>query len=112
MELIKSVNVGIRFLLELCFLVIFGYWGFRMGENSLMKILLGLGSFVLVSAVWGAFLAPKSHMRLHGPWLLLLEIAIFGLAVWTLYHTGSVPSATAFGVVYLLNKILMMIWRQ
>lgn len=112
MEFIKAVNVGIRFLLELCILVIWGYWGGRMGENGLTKILMGGGIPILFAVVWGIFLAPKSATRLPEPWLFLLEIVIFGLAAWALYSTGKISLAIIFGVVYLFNKLLMSIWSQ
>ncbi|MBX3054099.1 MAG: YrdB family protein [Caldilineaceae bacterium] len=112
MELIKSANIGIRFLLELCVLVIGGYWGSRTGENALTKILLGGGIPLLFALVWGMFLAPKSATRLPDPWLFLLEIVIFGLAVGALYSTGKTSLAITFGVVYLFNKLLMILWSQ
>lgn len=112
MEFIKSANIGIRFLLELCILVIWGYWGSRMGANTLTKILLGGGTPLLFALVWGMFLAPKSATRLVEPWLFLVEIVIFGLAIGALYSTGKISLAITFGVVYLFNKLLMIIWSQ
>ncbi len=112
MEAFKLLNLGIRFLLELCILVIFGYWGFKVGNNSFMKFLFGLGSPILFAVVWGTFLAPKSSMRLGEPWLFLLELGLFALAAWALYSTGKINLTTTFGIIYILNKILMIIWRQ
>ncbi len=112
MNLIQSVNLAIRFLLELCILVIFGYWGFKTGQTGLTKVLLGIGSPILFAIVWGVLLAPKSAMRLHEPWLFLLEITVFVLAAWALARSGRLNLAVAFGAIYLLNKILMLIWRQ
>ncbi len=112
MEAFKLLNLGIRFLLELCILIIFGYWGFKTGSNVFMKFLLGIGSPILFAVVWGTFLAPKSSMRLDEPWLFLLELVLFALAAWALYSTGKVNLTISFGVIYLLNKILMIIWRQ
>lgn len=112
MEIIKLINLGLRFFLELCILVIFGYWGFKTGEQTLAKILLGIGSPILFAVVWGSFLAPKSSMRLQEPWLFLLELVIFGLACWALYTAGSKNLSVAFGAIYILNKILMLVWRQ
>lgn len=73
-------------------------------------MLLGIDSPILFTIVWGTLLAPKSAMRLHEPWLFLLEIAVFGLAIWALARSGHVNLAVAFGVIYFLDKILMMIW--
>ena len=112
MELIKMINIGIRFLLELCILAIFGYWGFKTGNNAFVKFLLGLGTPILFAVIWGAFLAPKSSLRLSEPWLFLLEVIIFGLTCWTLYSTGKLDLTIVFGGIYILNKILMVIWRQ
>lgn len=112
MEAIKLFNLGIRFLLELCILIIFGYWGFKTGGNAFMKFLFGLGAPILFTVVWGTFLAPRSPMRLNEPWLFLLELVIFALTCWALYSTGKVNLMVTFGVIYIINKILMLIWRQ
>lgn len=112
MEILKFINIGLRFLLELCILAIFGYWGFQTGSNTFMEILLSLGAPLLFAVVWGTFLAPKSPMRLHEPWLFLLELVVFGLTCWALYSTGKANLTVAFGGIYILNKILMVIWRQ
>ena len=112
MELLKLINIGLRFLLELCIIVIFGYWGFKTGTGIFIKILFGIGSPILFAVVWGTFLAPKSPMRLDEPWLFLLELAIFVLTCLALYSTGKVNLTTIFGFVYIFNKILMLIWRQ
>ena len=112
MEVIKLTNMGIRFLLELCIMIILGYWGFKTGGQTLTKVLLGLGSPLLFALVWGVFLAPKSTMRLHEPWLFLVEIILFGLASWALYSTGRANLTVAFASIYVLNKILMLLWKQ
>ena len=108
----KMINLLVRFLLELCILAIFGYWGFQTDGNTFIKFLLGLGAPILFAVVWGTFLAPKSPMRLNEPWLFLLEFVVFGLTCWALYSTGKVDLTVAFGGIYILNKILMIIWRQ
>ena len=63
MEILKFINIGLRFLLELCILAIFGYWGFKTGSNLFMKFLLSLGAPILFAVLWGVFLAPESSMR-------------------------------------------------
>jgi hypothetical protein len=93
--------------------VIFGYWGFKTtSTGTFTRILLGIGSPILFAVVWGTFLAPKSPLRLDEPWLFLLELALFSLTCWAMYSTGKVNLTAIFGFVYIINKILMLIWRQ
>jgi hypothetical protein len=47
MSLLCTANLGLRFLLELCALAAFGYWGFRVGPNLAARFVLGLGSPML-----------------------------------------------------------------
>lgn len=112
MELIKMLNLAVRFLLELGVLIIMGNWGFKIGNNLWMKLLLGIGSPLLFAVVWGTFLAPKSTLRLSQPWLLLVELVIFCLAGWALFSTTKASLTLAFAANYLINKILMILWRQ
>ncbi|MCX8024987.1 MAG: YrdB family protein, partial [Thermanaerothrix sp.] len=72
----------------------------------------GLGAPVLVGIVWGVFLAPKSPMRLDMPWSLLVELLIWGLALAALFGVDRANLALTLGVVYVLNKVLMLIWKQ
>jgi len=112
MNMVKTLNIGLRILLELCLLEIFGYWGFNVGHNLLAKLLLGLGAPILVGIIWGVFLAPKSSMRLDMPWSLLVELLIWGLALVALFSVGKENLALVLGLVYILNKVLMLIWKQ
>lgn len=112
MEIIKSANLAWRFLLELCILAALGYWGFKTGPGWAVKIGLGIGGPLLVAVVWGIFLAPNSSMRLQEPFLLVLELVIFGLAIAALFTTGHQSLAWAFGLIYVINKILLCVWKQ
>ena len=112
MDRIKMFNLSVRFLLEIALIVIFGYWGFKTGSSTLMKIVLGIGAPILFAVVWGAFLAPKSTLRLHEPWLFLLEIFVIGLAAWSLYQTSRTLMPITFVIIYMINKMLLVIWKQ
>ncbi len=112
MEIVKSVNLVLRFLLELCILVAIGYWGFKTQTQTFIKIGLGIGLPLLVAVVWAIFLAPASDMRLEEPWLLIAELVIVGAALAALYSTQQRSLTLTFGLIYVINKILMVIWRQ
>ena len=108
----KSINLAVRFLLELAALVALGYWGFRTGQGALMKIVLGLGAPLLVAVLWGAFVAPKAARRLADPARLALEVAIFAAATLALVAAGLTTLARVFAVVVVVNLSLMFAWGQ
>ncbi len=112
MEIAKVTNLLLRFLLELCILAAVGFWGVKAGSQTAIKIGLGVGTPLLFALVWGIFMAPASSSRLQEPWLLIAELIIFGLAIVALYQAGQPTLAGVFGLVYLINKVFMVIWRQ
>ena len=52
LELIKDLNLALRFILELCALVALGDWGFKTGSGALAKIALGIGTLLVAAVVW------------------------------------------------------------
>ena len=112
MDALKSINVAIRFLLEICVLISVGYWGFKTGSGWFLKILLGIGVPLLIAIVWGMFGAPKAANHLTGFSLLALEVIVFGLGVAALYATENYSLAWGFAAILIINRILMLIWQQ
>jgi hypothetical protein len=112
MEAIKTTNLGLRFLLELCMLAALGYWGFQVSKGTLMKIGLGIGAPLIAAVLWGLFEAPNSSMRLQGAPQLILEVAIFAVAAAALYAAKHPSLAVMFTVIVVLNRVLMQVWGQ
>jgi hypothetical protein len=111
-EALKGINLGLRFLIEISALVIFGYWGFRVSQGTFMKYLLGIGIPLLVAVIWGMFGSPKAPYGLTGIPYLLLEIIIFGLPAVALFFSGKQTWAVLYGTVTVVNLVLMKIWHQ
>ncbi len=112
MDEIKSFNVGLRFILEICVLVAAGYWGFKTGTGTLLKIVLGIGLPLLISVVWASFGAPGAGRQLHGVWHLLLEAVIFGSGVVALFAAERPSLAWVLGMAIVANRVLMFVWKQ
>ena len=112
MELLKMLNMALRFGMELAMLVALGYWGFKTGGSSVMRWLLGIGAPLLAAVVWGLWMAPKATNRLQGGWFWLVELVLFGLAGWGLYSAGAKSWLLWLAVVYVINRVLMVVWRQ
>lgn len=111
-EFLKIGNLGVRFILEILALVIYGYWGFHVSNGIFLKIVLGIGTPLLAAFIWGTFGAPQAPYLLTGGAYLLLEIAIFGLAVVALYTAGKQSMAITYGIITIINLVLMKIWDQ
>ncbi len=112
MELIKSANVGVRFLLELWALAALGYGGFRASDHVLLKLVLGLGAPLIAAVLWATFGAPAAQAKLSGGLHLALEVVIFGAASAALAKAEQPGLASALALVFILNRVLMAVWSQ
>lgn len=112
MALLKFVNLALAFLLELCMLAAFGYWGFHTGESSISRIGLGLGTPLLAAIVWGILLSPRATVKVSSLIKFILQVIVFGAAVSALFAAGRPTWAWVFGLFVVLNKILLYIWHQ
>jgi Protein of unknown function (DUF2568) len=112
MLIVKSINLGLRFLLEVCALTALGYWGFKAGQGIFLKIVLGIGTPLLAAVIWGMFGSPKAPYKVSAPVELLLEVLIYGGAAFALYATGKNSLAVTFIFVVVINKFLMIVWGQ
>ena len=108
------VMLAVRFMLELIALGSLGWAGWRLGGGGATGVLLA-AVFVLGAAVaWGALTVPDDPARNPTPvvivpgWLrLAVEIAVFGLAAWSLWvfvsRAASETFLTALGIVTIVG---------
>lgn len=107
MEILKWANLTLAFVLELCAVAAFGYWGFQAGGSPLAKWGLGIGASLLMIVVWGAFIAPKAAVAVP-EWLrLVLLLLVFALASFALVATGQRSLGVWLFGVAVVNQILV-----
>ncbi|MEB2299066.1 YrdB family protein [Lysinibacillus xylanilyticus] len=106
------LNLVLRFLLELCVLMAFGYWGIQTGKDMFFKLLLGIGAPALFVVLWSMFGSPKATFPLSEIWHFMFEFVIFSLAVIALYATGKTQLATIFAILIIINQILLSVFHQ
>jgi hypothetical protein len=106
------VNLGIRFLLELCALAAVGYWGWSQHRGPL-RVLMAFGLPLLMAILWATFAVPGDPSRsgrapvpVPGVVRLLLELAVFALAAWALYAAGSPVLAVVLAVAVVAHYIV------
>ncbi len=110
--MLGSLNLALRFVLEICVLIALGYWGFTTHTETLPKILFGIGVPLIAALIWGVFVAPASNRRLDDPLRLLVEIVIFAAAALALAAADQPTIAIAFAVIAAINMALIRIWQQ
>ena len=111
MDILKMLNLAVRFLLELCMLAAVAFWGFKTQNGWLMKILFGIGLPVLIATLWGMFLAPKATRPLSGASFLTLELILFSTGAIALFASGKSTLGWVYTVTVIVNKILLFLWR-
>lgn len=112
MEILKPINLLVRFLIELCALAALGYWGFHNGNGTVLKIVFGIGAPLLAAIIWGAFVAPRASIQVPG-WLhLLLEIVVIGSGAIALYFSKQPTLCYLYAGIYVINRILLTVWDQ
>jgi hypothetical protein len=109
---IKAANMGMRFVLELCMLAAFAYWGSRTGTSTALNVALAIAAPLAAAAVWGVWMAPKSARRLPESRRIPLEIVLFGLATAALADAGATTAAIVFGVVAAIDTTLVHLWGE
>jgi hypothetical protein len=112
MVILQYTNVTLRFFLELCALAALGCWGFQTGKGLVLKIVLGIGTPILIAVVWGMFGSPQATVKLSVLLHLLLEVIVFGLPVVALFAAGKPNLALVFGLTVVINRALMYVWGQ
>ena len=101
-----ALNLGLRFVLELCMLVALGIWGFSE------SIVLGIAAPLAAAVVWGLWIAPKASRRLRDPLRLVVELLLFGAAGVALAAADHLLAAAIFVAAVVLSEALMLAWRQ
>jgi Protein of unknown function (DUF2568) len=108
---ITTIGLGLHFVLELCALVAMIYAGFRLGDSLWMRLLLGVVMPMLAAVAWGVLRVPNDPgaaiIAVPGRLRLVLEWAIFGLAIGMLSMAGRPMLAIIFLVAVLIDYVIM-----
>ena len=109
---VVAANLAVRFLLELAALVALAVWGVHAGHSALADLVLGVGAPLVAAVIWGVYAAPKSSRRLHGPALVVVELAVLGAGAAALAAAGHEALAAIFAVAIVVNAALLPAWGE
>jgi hypothetical protein len=108
----NPLNLAVRFILEMAGLVALGWWGWKQGEG-VFRFMLALGIPILAAGLWGTFAVPddpsrsgKARVPVPGIVRLVLELAFFAAATWSLVAIGPTALAWIYGIVVIIHYAL------
>ncbi|MBG0561108.1 YrdB family protein [Actinoplanes aureus] len=100
----RMINLGLRFVLELCALAALAYGGWHTPGPVWSRILAAIGLPVLAAIVWGRWVAPKASHPLPDPLRLIPEWLVFGGGTVALIVTGHPLLAALLAVLAAVNR--------
>lgn len=108
----NPINLAARFILEMAGLVALGWWGWNQAEG-ILGFVLALGVPILAVVLWGTFAVPddpsrsgKAPVPVPGIVRLLLELAFFGSATWSLFAMGLTTLGWIYGIAVFIHYVL------
>jgi hypothetical protein len=107
MEALRVLNLGVRFLLELCALAAVGYWAATIPAATSLRVIAACIAVIAVALFWGGFVSPKARFasgRLAPVGLGLLVFLGAATLLWRRQHTSL---AAAYAVVAVLSSAVL-----
>lgn len=115
LELLKMVNLGLAFFLEILVLVVYGYFGYQFlpdGTSQIIRYILAAGMIAIIAVPWGNYLAPRALHRLQMPWLLIVKLVIMILGILMLLLMHRTSFAIGLAIVVAIHYFLAVLWKQ
>lgn len=108
----NTINLTVRFLLEMSGLVTLGVWGWSRGDGVL-KYVLALAAPLIAAAIWGIFAVPDDPSRsanapvsVPGLVRLVLELVFFASVVWAFFAMRQSVLGWLFGVIVVVHYLV------
>ncbi len=108
----NSINLIVRFFLEMIALVAIGMFGWMVG-NGLLKYLFTFGLPIVAAVVWGVFAVPDDPSRsgkvpipIPGKIRLIIEFLIFIFGVYSMYYIGYSTMGLIYGIALIIHYIV------
>jgi len=107
----RSLNLALKFGLELAGLAAFGVWGASTADGA-AAVLLAIGLPAVVAVLWGTFAAPRARHRLPLRLRAPFELGVFAVASLALWRAGWVAAAVALAAIAAVNALLLTAFDQ
>jgi hypothetical protein len=106
------INLAVRFFLEMAGLIALGLFGWHYGKG-VYKYVLVLGIPIIAAILWGTFAVIDDPSRsgdaiiqVTGILRLLLELAFFTAAAWSLFFIGAINLGWIYSVLVVAHYLV------
>ncbi len=107
----RTLNLLVRFILELVIFFSFAYWGFHLDNGLIVKMIAGIGLCLVMVVIWGIFISPKATVKLPEAGVIAIEFVITLSAFLCLYAAGLQTFAIVFGIAAVINRLLITTYK-
>jgi Protein of unknown function (DUF2568) len=108
----KSINLGLAFVLELALLAAIAYWGSQLSGSPAVRWLVAIAAPAALALIWSQIAAPNARRRLPPAPLVAFKLLVFTVGAALLYSAGGQGLAIALEAVAVANLGLAISWRQ
>lgn len=103
----SSLNLVLRFALELCALSALAFWGAHVDASRAATLTLAILAPLIAAVAWGLFVSPKAQIRAPRLIRLSIELAVFLAAAGGLVAAGEIGWAIAYSAAVVAHEL----WR-
>jgi hypothetical protein len=107
--MLASVNLALRFLLELCGIAAAAWWGYQLLPAGPMRIVLAVAAAAVVIGFWAVVVAPKATNPIPPTPRVLIGWAVLILTAAGLAMAGQPLWAVVFAALIVLNTLIMLL---
>jgi len=112
MNVFRAINDAIVFVCEIAMVISFGYWGYRLTGQPILRVGLAILLPVTVMVFWGLVMAPKASYRIDPFWVPVVALILFELAALALWSAGARRVAVLFAIVAVVNQTIAFVWNR
>lgn len=104
-----TLNLALRFLLELCGIAALAFWGWSAAAETLPRVALAVLAPAALIVPWAFIVAPKARNPIPPDVRVLIGSVLLLAVAAVLASAGRADLAVAFAVLVVVNTVLMFV---
>ena len=104
----KIFNLALRAIMEFGIIIALGYWGYKTGDGTAVKVLRAILAPLIGFGFWG-FVDFRNAGVLAETLRLAQELAISAAAIFALFTVESQGFGITLGIISLIHHILVYV---